>query len=118
MGEKENQIKLKVLKAILLLRKFNRSSSKEEQVAEVNEWIKEGIMTEQSLQEWINGLKEEIAKSPEQQEKESKQFIEEICKAEAEYYQSDKEYYTSCTAGDYGPSNPWDAPGMSIRDFI
>lgn len=26
--------------------------------------------------------------------------------------------YTSCTAGDYGPSNPWDAPGMSIRDFI
>ena len=26
--------------------------------------------------------------------------------------------YTSCTAGDYGPGNPWDAPGMSIRDFI
>ena len=25
---------------------------------------------------------------------------------------------TSCTYGDYGPSNPWDAPGMSIRDFI
>lgn len=26
--------------------------------------------------------------------------------------------YTSCTADDYGPGNPWDAPGMSIRDFI
>ena len=25
---------------------------------------------------------------------------------------------TSCTYGDYSPSNPWDAPGMSIRDFI
>ena len=25
---------------------------------------------------------------------------------------------TSCTSGDYGPSHPWDAPGMSIRDFI
>jgi len=25
---------------------------------------------------------------------------------------------TSATARDYGPSNPWDAPGMSIRDFI
>lgn len=24
----------------------------------------------------------------------------------------------SSTAGDYGPSNPWDAPGMSISDFI
>lgn len=22
------------------------------------------------------------------------------------------------TFGDYSPSNPWDAPGMSVRDFI
>ena len=28
------------------------------------------------------------------------------------------EYAPSATAGDYSPSNPWDAPGMSIRDFI
>ena len=27
-------------------------------------------------------------------------------------------YCPSCTAGDYGPGNPWDAPGMSISDFI
>jgi len=26
--------------------------------------------------------------------------------------------YTSATRGDYGPSNPWNAPGMSIHDFI
>ena len=25
---------------------------------------------------------------------------------------------SSCTNGDYSPSNPWDAPGMSVRDFI
>ena len=25
---------------------------------------------------------------------------------------------TSCTYGDYSPSNPWNAPGMSISDFI
>ena len=25
---------------------------------------------------------------------------------------------TSSTSGDYGPSHPWDAPGMSIKDFI
>lgn len=30
----------------------------------------------------------------------------------------DEEYCPSSTAGDYGPGNPWDAPGMSIRDFI
>ena len=24
----------------------------------------------------------------------------------------------SSTNGDYSPSNPWDAPGMSIKDFI
>ena len=24
----------------------------------------------------------------------------------------------SSTAGDYSPSNPWDAPGMSMRDFL
>ncbi len=31
----------------------------------------------------------------------------------------DERYYTpSATAGDYGPGCPWNAPGMSIRDFI
>lgn len=31
----------------------------------------------------------------------------------------DDDYYTpSATAGDYGPGNPWDSPGYSIRDFI
>lgn len=28
------------------------------------------------------------------------------------------DYCPSATGGDYSPSNPWDAPGMSIRDFI
>lgn len=33
------------------------------------------------------------------------------------YYE--EEYYSpSSTNGDYSPSNPWDAPGMSIHDFI
>ena len=33
---------------------------------------------------------------------------------------SDEEvhYSSSSTAGDYSPSHPWDAPGMSIKDFI
>ena len=32
-----------------------------------------------------------------------------------EYYD---DYCPSSTNGDYSPSNPWDAPGMSVRDFI
>ena len=28
------------------------------------------------------------------------------------------DYVPSATNGDYSPSNPWDAPGMSIHDFI
>lgn len=28
------------------------------------------------------------------------------------------EYCPSSTGGDYSPSCPWNAPGMSIRDFI
>ena len=28
------------------------------------------------------------------------------------------EYCPSATAGDYSPSSPWNAPGMSVRDFI
>lgn len=30
----------------------------------------------------------------------------------------DEEYIPSSSRGDYGPSNPWDAPGMSLKDFI
>ena len=29
-----------------------------------------------------------------------------------------RDYISSCTNGDYSPSNPWDAPGMSVRDFM
>ena len=31
---------------------------------------------------------------------------------------ADEDYVPSSTNGDYSPSNPWDAPGMSIKDFI
>ena len=36
------------------------------------------------------------------------------------YYDTgyEDDYCPSSTNGDYSPSNPWDAPGMSIRDFI
>lgn len=30
----------------------------------------------------------------------------------------DDDYVPSSSNGDYSPSNPWDAPGMNIHDFI
>ena len=35
-----------------------------------------------------------------------------------EVYDEYEEYTPSATNGDYSPSNPWDAPGMKISDFI
>ena len=32
--------------------------------------------------------------------------------------EDEEEYIPSSSAGDYGPGNPWDAPGMSVSDFI
>lgn len=43
------------------------------------------------------------------------------CKGECtawKRYKERREYTSSATNGDYSPSNPWDAPGMSIRDFL
>jgi hypothetical protein len=46
----------------------------------------------------------------------------EIVAAECPVYEpeepSEDDRVPSSTAGDYGPSNPWDAPGMSVHDFI
>jgi len=90
--------KLKILKAVLLLRRVNRYQSKEEQIADAEKYY-----TDQQLDEWI-----EMLKHPEdgpESEGEPEYINEEI-------------QHTSCTERDYSPSNPWDAPGMSVRDFI
>ena len=35
-----------------------------------------------------------------------------------EYDCDDEDYIPSSTNGDYSPSDPWNAPGMSAKDFI
>jgi len=52
--------------------------------------------------------------------------VAELSDTEAEYLGLDMEQYRdadnppapSSTGGDYSPSNPWDAPGMSVPGFI
>lgn len=106
-----------ILKAVLLLRKVgNKYSTKEEQLQEVKDWFARGSMTDDSLREWISGLKEELAKTPEQLEAESEEWIKEV--EEFELEQAKQEMSSFYEEKVYGPSNPWDAPGMSVSDFI
>ena len=106
-----------IVEAVLLLRKVgNKSTAKEDQLAEVNEWFAKGYMTDESLQEWIDGLKQELAKTPEQREAESEEFLEKLCEFDAE--QARQEIASFYEEKSYGPSNPWDAPGMTVSDFI
>jgi hypothetical protein len=44
---------------------------------------------------------------------EAEAIDEVLAKREAE-----DDYTPSAENGDYSPSNPWDAPGMSMSDFI
>lgn len=97
--------KLKVLKAVLLLRRFNRYQTKEEQIAEVEKY-------ETDLDEWI-----EYLKNPEP-ETDFEEDIDQEIKYLEEDLEREQQYTPSCTAHDYSPSNPWDAPGMCISDFI
>lgn len=87
---------LKVLKGVLLLRRFNRAESKEKQIARI-----EKCCTEKEIDEWIEALKNPAP--------------------ESEIYYEDEPYivpYEDKSEKDYSPSCPWNAPGMSIHDFI
>lgn len=97
--------KLKILKAVLLLRRFNRYQTKEEQIAEVEKY-------EIDLDEWI-----EYLKKPEP-ETDFEEDLEQKIKYLEEDLEREQQYTPSCTAHDYSSSNPWDAPGMCISDFI
>lgn len=65
---------------------------------------------EEAARRWYSG------ENYEEEEELQEELQEEEFQDEEEF--DDYEYCPSATAGDYSPSNPWDAPGMSIRDFI
>lgn len=103
--EMNKELECLFLKAVLLVRNVNRYTSKEEQLKEVREWYINGDLSKEDIEKWIQSLKH-----PETE-----------CSNEDEYEDTilyEEHYTSSSTARDYGPSNPWDAPGMSIRDFI
>ena len=73
----------KILKATLMLRRWgNTYQTKDVQRAEFTKWYT--AENEKDLDEWIQSLREDLAKTPEQLEEESRQFIEELAEREAE----------------------------------
>ena len=115
-------IDLLILKAVLLLRKAgNKYQTKEEQIEEQREWLWNGYTSRESLNEWIDELKREIAKTPEEQERESLELIDRLCEYDArelEREAREQERKERDADAYYSPSCPWNAPGMSVRDFI
>ena len=132
---------LKILKGVLLLRawrkymeKIDKESygesyealldmfgyrviTKEEDIESVKSCYK--YSSEEEFEEWLDSLREDLKKTPEELEEESRISREEMAEREAkEFYDELHGGCPSSTAGDYSPSNPWDAPGMSIRDFV
>ena len=88
-----------VLHAVLLVRTVNKCMTKEDDI---------NLYEEFSNDELVDYIKHFYDPEPEID-------WDTICKEESEY---EKQYTPCVTYRDYGSSNPWDAPGMSIRDFI
>lgn len=132
---------LKILKGVLLLRAWRKYTAKvdkesygesyeafldmfgcrvitkEEDIKSVKSCYK--YLSEEEFEEWLDSLRKDLKKTPEELEEESRIACEEIAEREAqELYDELHCGCPSSTAGDYSPSNPWNAPGMSIRDFI
>ena len=82
-----------ILKAVLMLRRVgNIYKTKEEQIAEQKDWIAKGIYTDDSFHEWIDWMREELAKTPEQREQESDAVCEEMAEDEAELEYDNRNY--------------------------
>lgn len=83
-------MKNKILKATLLLRMVgNKYQTKDEQLAEFTEWYTAD--READLDKWITSLKEELMKTPEQKQKESEEFLEQLMEGEWELAKQEME---------------------------
>ena len=93
-----------VTHAVLLLRTVNRYESKEKQLSDFTRHYSKEML--------VDYIVHFFDSAP---EKAAEQFSEPNELSDG----LDDDYYTpSATAGDYSPSCPWNAPGMSVSDFI
>ena len=114
--------------------RYGWSFSAEDKEQYISSWLKAieenpdmyKFYGEPAIDESIKEMKEYLALSPEERQeldqKEAEALADHDCEVEDDFpvgdWREDMYYCPSSTAGDYGPGNPWDAPGMSVRDFI
>lgn len=90
-----------VTHAVLLLRTVNRYESKEKQLRDYTAYL-----TKEALADYIVHFHDAEPDPVWDEETATVSDAEDVF------------YSPSAAARDYGPCNPWDAPGMSIHDFI
>lgn len=115
MQAMQMQRKLTILKGVLILREILgiKANSKEETIRMGQTY------TDTELSFWISFLRDEAKKTADRKEKEAEERIQwEMEHDSPQEFAGLKRERTCCTSHDYSPSNPWDAPGMSLRDFI
>lgn len=84
----------KILKAVLMLRRWgNKSQSKEEQIAEQYKWIEADPEYANSLDGWIDSLREDLVMSQEERRAKEEKEFEEFLAREAEWDLQQQEMY-------------------------
>lgn len=93
-------------------------------------WTNDKHISWARMSEIATLLKDGLVKDDEAEAYRYMADVVQLSDTEAEYLGLDMEQYKnapdevadqtirSSTGGDYGPANPWDAPGMSVSDFM
>lgn len=86
----------KILKAILMLRRWgNKYQTKEEQIAEQHRWLEDDPTYAERLDGWIDSLREDLALTPEERRaKEEREFEESLIREEEWERKQAAMYYT------------------------
>lgn len=74
-----------ILKAVLMLRELgNKYQSKEEQIAEQKQWLADDPTYAERFFEWVDSMRADLQKTPEEREAESERIFDEMRELEAE----------------------------------
>ena len=85
----------KILKAVLMLRRLgNTYQSKEEQIAEQRRWMEEDEEYAERFDKWVDSMRYDLSKTPEERQEEHDREFEEFLEREAEYDRQHQAMYS------------------------
>ena len=96
----------------------NEFEKNEVKIADISYKLRKCSLCKNCIREGMYGTETCIDAEMATTEAEEIEAAARCCEFEEWVADEEDEYCPSSTAGDYSPSNPWDAPGMSIKDFI